>query len=199
MTTSFKSIGRVCTACNAERKANNLLYDPETLNPYCSNPYICNENHPNSVQNLIKRQNEKFLVSYAVANEAHEKYLLEQFDSSIVDRIVQIITKPMTVRINNPDLAKFLIELQESEGFDNMSETVRHCIQLMQESKGIFYGEHRRLQEEINTLKEAQEATAAKPKKQKKEKPAPIEELTVLKESPIDATPEPEEDEEMSF
>lgn len=172
---TINALGRTCAACGKEHKTSHLAYDPETLLPYCTHPYICNSDHPNSPTKLIKRQTEQLLVSYAEANAAHEKQLLDRYDPTIIERIKVLVSKPLTVRVPNPDTAKYLIELQEKMDFATMSDTVRYCIQLMQESNGLYYREHKRMEEEAELVKEVEQATTIKkPKKPKVTKEIPV-------------------------
>ncbi len=190
------TLGRICTACGKEHKTNHLLFDPETLLPYCTNPYICNLNHPNSPTNLIKRGAELLLVTYTQANAAHEKQLLDKYDPEIIEKIRKLIVKPLTVRVQDPEMAKFLIELQEQMNFDTMSDLIRYCIQLLQESKGMYYKDHKQLQEDAEIVEAVEKATTVKKPRKAKEVP-----VYAVEEVPVPAKPEvvEEEEEEISL
>lgn len=187
------ALGRICAACGKEHKTSHLLFDPETLLPYCTNPYICNLNHPNSPTNLIKRGAELLLVTYAQANAAHEKQLLEKYDPTIITQIQALLSKPITVRVLDHEMAKFLIELQAQMDFPTMSETTRYCIQLLQESKGMYYKDHKEMQEEAETVAAVEKATA--PKKPRKAKEAKEQDQDVPESTEQSQPIEPEEEE----
>lgn len=143
------ALGRICAACGAERKKKGIKYDPNTLIPYCENPYICNENHPNSPKNLIARGSELKLVSYAEAQELFKKYLeLHQPTPERAEKIRRMTTQPSTFRIGDPKLAEFLLNLQEEFKFSSISDTIRYCIELVMENRGRFYADHAKLAEE---------------------------------------------------
>lgn len=187
------ALGRTCGACGKEHKTSHLAFDPETLLPYCTNPYICNVNHPNSPTNLIKRGAEVLLVTYAQANAAHEKQLLEKYDPTIIVKIQKLIVKPITVRVQDPDMAKFLIELQEQMSFPTMSDTMRYCVQLLQESKGMYYKEYKQMQEDEETVAAVEKAT--KVTKPRKVKEAKEENIHALEAPPTEQQPIEEEEE----
>lgn len=139
------SIGleKFCAACGKERKRRSFLYDPQTMKAFCANPYICNDDHPNSPQNLILNQNQAVLVDYDTANEGHKKLLLESFDSAIVDKIKRIMQSPITLRIPDPAMAQFIVESQEELGTGDTSNTIRYFIQIAMENRGIYLKEHK--------------------------------------------------------
>jgi len=153
------SLGKTCVACGTTRKSKALRYDPTTFAPYCENPYICNDDHPNSVKNLIANQRETPLLKHDEAVEAYRKYLSETYSSSdIVTRIHKMLTDPSTIRIQNPEMARFLLEFQEEKGIKSLSETIRHCIEIVMENRGMFLKEYREAAEEKRkeeVLKEA--------------------------------------------
>jgi hypothetical protein len=153
-----QALGKECSACGAVRKNWNLIYDPQTLRAYCQNPYSCNEAHPNSPVNLIRNQKEALLVSLEEANKVHKAQLMAQFDAGIVDRIKSMTTKPQTFRIQDPDQAKFIIELQEKMGFESTAEVYRYVIEMMMESKGLYYSDKKKLAKEYEIQQAAQEA-----------------------------------------
>lgn len=147
---SVLTLGKSCAACGKERKSKYLMYDPETLKPYCENPYICNDEHPNSNKNLIKYQKVIQLIGYEDASEAFRLQLMESYknDKDVVSRIQAILTKPSNIRIQDPELAKFLVEFQDAQGFDSLSETFRYCVQVVKDNRNQFINEHREAVEE---------------------------------------------------
>lgn len=154
------SIGleKFCAACGKERKRRSFLYDPQTMKAYCANPYICNDDHPNSPQNIILRQEEAKLVSYDVANEGHKKLLLETFDATLVKKIKRIMQSPITLRIPDPAMAQFIVESQEELGTVDTSNTIRYFIQIAMENRGIYLKEHKVLAAEKAKTDRTEEA-----------------------------------------
>lgn len=137
------ALGKVCAACGKERKSKALKYDPATFLPYCDNPYICSDDHPNSPKNLIQNQKETALFDLAQANEAYRKHLKVQYaNSDTVEKIHRMLTHPTTIRIQDPDMAVFLVDLEEELGLDNLSDTIRYCIQVVKENNGVFRKEY---------------------------------------------------------
>lgn len=123
-------LGTTCTACHAERKQRQLGYDPETLLPYCIHAYMCNENHPNSVPNILKRQGELKLIPYA---EAEAVCLGLIANKEEYEAIKQMLSKPITLRIGDPELAKFILDLQKQLDLPDRSAAIRYCIQLVKD------------------------------------------------------------------
>jgi hypothetical protein len=118
-------LGRTCNACNKTRKSNLLSYDQQTLSAYCNTSYICNENHPNSVKNLIKNQRETNLISYDQAKQLFDDSIIDQ-DRSQINRM---LNNPITLRLQNADMVKFLIDLQEVTKSKSIGNAIRFCIE----------------------------------------------------------------------
>jgi hypothetical protein len=157
--TKALALGSSCAACGAGRKAKNLRYDPQTFLPYCDAPHICNENHPNSHLNLIKRQAVADLVSSEEIKEAYQQHLLENYtNSDAAGKIHRLMLKPTTIRIMDPDMAEYLVNLQEDKGLASLAETIRYCIQVMMENQGTFYKEHQEQAREVEKVEQAAEA-----------------------------------------
>lgn len=157
--TKALALGSSCAACGAGRKAKNLRYDPQTFLPYCDAPHICNEQHPNSPLNLIQRQAVAELVTSEQIKEAYQQHLIENYtDSDAAGKIHRLMLKPTTIRIMDPDMAEYLVNLQESKGLASLAETIRYCIQVMMENQGVFYKEHKEKAEEHRKVEQAAEA-----------------------------------------
>lgn len=142
------ALGKACTACGKKRKIKVLLYDPETLNPFCENPYICNDQHPNHPINLIKRGRELELIDFGTASEAYKNNLIKSYSPEHAQRISNLINRPINFRINDPEVAQFLMEFMEDRGFDSVSETMRYCIQVIKENRDMMYREYQELRQE---------------------------------------------------
>jgi hypothetical protein len=178
--TKALALGSSCAACGAGRKAKNLRYDPQTFLPYCDAPHICNEQHPNSHLNLIQRQSVAELVSSEEIKEAYQKHLMDNYtDSDAAGKIHRLMLKPTTIRIMDPEMAEYLVNLQEDKSFVSLAETIRYCIQVMMENQGTFYKEH---QEKVVEQRKVEQAVEA------------VKELEV--EKPEVGDPVPENDEE---
>lgn len=155
------SLGKVCAACGKERKSKALRYDTTDFNPYCENPYICNEDHPNSVKNLIAKQRETKLIDHDEAVEAYRKHLSAVYeDSDIVQKIHRMLTSPVTVRVQKPEMAKFLVEFQKEHNIDSLSEAIRHCVEVMMENKGVFLLEHKVASQKVREDEQVKDAIA---------------------------------------
>lgn len=155
------SLGKVCAACGKERKSKALRYDTTTFNPYCENPYICNEEHPNSVKNLIANQRESKLINHDEAVEAYRKHLSSVYeDSDIVHKIHRMLTSPITVRVQKPEMAQFLIDLQVEKGVESLSEAIRYCVEVMMENKGIFLQDHKVAADNVRSEQAVKDAIA---------------------------------------
>lgn len=155
--TNTLALGNRCNACGHERKTRNLRYDPDTFMPYCENPWVCNENHPNSPKNLIKNQKETDLLTYVDATEAHKKHLTGNLNKESMQLIYRIMQKPLTIRIQDPEMAQFLAEFQGKAEKENLSETVRYCIQLVKENAGQFYNDHKEAMVEVHKAQNIEE------------------------------------------
>jgi hypothetical protein len=151
------------------------VYTIEGL-PYCNNPYSCGEDHPNSTKNILERG--KDVKMYTEKELEVRRYEMLDLTDEQREQIERIVTKPMTVRINQVELAYYLLQVREQYGVGSLSEAVRLCVQKMHELFPI--GE---------VL-----PTAPKPKKEivLEEKPEPIEDKT-------EAVPVEIEEDEMTF
>jgi Arc/MetJ-type ribon-helix-helix transcriptional regulator len=140
------ALGKVCNACGVERKKTKVLYDPDQFMPYCEHPYICNDEHPNSPKNMIARGEELKLLELADATEKFHQWLaLNHPDKEKAARIRRMVTQPITIRIGSPEMAQFVLDLQDEFSFSSVSDTIRYCIQAMKESRHGFYSEHKKL------------------------------------------------------
>jgi hypothetical protein len=176
------ALGKVCAACGVERKKKGIRYSPEDFMPYCDNPYVCNENHPNAPKNLLLRGAELALIPYAEAEEKYKAYLDKNLpNSEMAEKIRRMVTNPTTVRVADPGLAQFLLEFQEEMQFDSISDTIRFCVQKMRESRHGFYSDHKVIAEakaeekRVEVQKAEIEKAVAKPIQPKTE-PEPDEE-----------------------
>lgn len=157
---SSTALGRICAACGTERKKKGILYDPTNFMPYCENPYVCNEEHPNSPKNLIARGSELGLIPFDEAQEKFKAWLmLNQPDPDRAERIRRMVTQPMTIRIASPDMAIFILDLQQEYQFATVSDTIRYCIQAMQDSKGRYYADHARIADDKREVERVERTT----------------------------------------
>lgn len=143
------ALGKICAACHTERKKKGIMYDLTDFMPYCENPYICNDEHPNSPKNLIKRGAELELVSFEEAQEKFQVWLsLNHPDPEIAGKIKRMVKNPTTVRIGSPDLAQFVIETQNKFAFSSVADTIRYFIQLAKDNEGKYYQDYAKAAEE---------------------------------------------------
>lgn len=164
------SLGKVCTACGKERKPANLKFDPDGFMPYCATQFLCNEKHPNSVPNIIVNMKEVDLLTYDEALAAYKAHLNTIYiDTGLVKKMQKLLEKPISLRFQDPATVEFLITLQAEKSFPTMTETVKYCIEVVMESKGQFYTDHKEAAEEVRKEEEMVEALAEveapKPKK----------------------------------
>lgn len=157
----MEMLGKKCTACGRERsKTKAILYDPNTLLPYCEHPYICNTKHPNTPMKIVERGGELKLITYNEAQKAFKDHLMDTIiDPEQVERIKDIVDKPKSIRISSPELAKFLVETQEKYGFDSLSDTIRHCIRLVMENELEFYKDFKQIEKKKEEQRKEEELT----------------------------------------
>lgn len=114
-----------CVACFKEGTKKDFLFD-ENKNVYCVNPFTCNENHPNSVKNIIAR-------GAAVKMFTEEELELNFFEingvsDEVKERVLKVATKPQSIRLSKFDIAHYLLQLQDLRGLASISEAVRYCV-----------------------------------------------------------------------
>ena len=90
---------KTCIACNKDRKKTKIIYDAR-FNPYCSRPYECNEDHPNSVTNLIKNGKQAQLFDYDAA--------VARFSAENSGDTIRLLDMPITVRLTDSRQAQFI-------------------------------------------------------------------------------------------
>lgn len=114
-----------CTACEKELSRRDVLYT-EDKQPYCVNPFTCNDKHPNSVKNILARGGAIELFT----EEELEKNLFENLDvpEEMKERIIRVATKPQSIRLNMVEIAHYVLELQDRKKLESISEAVRYCI-----------------------------------------------------------------------
>lgn len=114
-----------CHACGKELTKKELLFTEDKL-PFCNNPLTCNDEHPNSVKNILARQG----AAQMFTEEQLETNTFENLNVSdeMKERIVKIATKPQSIRLSKVDIAYYLIQLQDKHNFTSLSEAIRHCV-----------------------------------------------------------------------
>lgn len=131
-----QQLSKTCTACGALRKTKAIVYDPGSLLPYCQNHYFCNERHPNSPTNLIRRGAELKLVRYQEAERLYKEHLIkEHTNPDMVNEIREMIGKPKMMRFYDPDMCEFLVKLKKIKGYESLVDTVRFCIREVMEAR----------------------------------------------------------------
>jgi hypothetical protein len=124
-----------CTACERDITKKETLYTEDKL-PFCNNAMVCNEEHPNSVKNILARQ---AAVEMFTEDEL-ETNLFENLgvSAAMKERIMKIATKPQSIRLSKVDVAHYLIKLQDSnESLDSLSACIRYCVQKTMEHEPI--------------------------------------------------------------
>jgi hypothetical protein len=114
-----------CTACAKDLPRKEAMYTKER-EPYCSNPFNCNDLHPNSVKNIIARGGAVTLYT----EDQIELDMLQKLNLSpeMKARITTVATKPQSIRLNRQDLAYYVLQLQENHNMSSISEAVRYCV-----------------------------------------------------------------------
>lgn len=154
-----------CIACQTPRRTNNLRYDPNTFLAYCKHAEICNAQHPNSPVNIIQRGDAIPLLTLSEAEKLYkEKLLIEHPDPEAVVQIRKLLEHPISLRLNNPDLAKYLVNVKKNYGFDSLADTLRYILitsmenaSKFQDTKEDIVKEHTNQQEVTKQLEEAKQ------------------------------------------
>lgn len=126
-------LGVQCTACGTKRKHKGLRYHPESFLPFCENAWVCNEEHPNSPVNLIKRQSQLTLLEYHEASQAYGNGTVAIHS----DKLRRLLNNPLTVRITSVEMAEFLITESETSR-NTISDLVRGFIETMMGKREKF-------------------------------------------------------------
>lgn len=112
-----------CVACGLRRKGRNLAYTQDGI-AYCGHPFICNEKHINSRTNVNVRGNEVQLFS---AEDLQVKFAVDRAKPT-VDRLRKMMTESISLRMNNPEMVQFILDLQQEYEFRGTSEAIKFCI-----------------------------------------------------------------------
>lgn len=192
------ALGKTCSACGKERKKKGILYHPETFMPFCDNPWVCNDDHPNSPKNLIARGGELELIQLEEAElKFNQQVVLNQPDPEIATKIRKMVKNPTTVRIGDPRTAEFILELQKKFAFGSVAEAIRYCIETVRENEDTFYKDYVKAEQEKEADEQEQDLVAELEKV-----PAEVEEVNVeaaqkamkeLEEKEKEKTPEQED------
>ena len=116
-----------CTACGKEHTKKEIVFTEDRL-PYCKNPFECNDDHPNSVKNIVARGGAVQMFT----EEELEENMIDTLDvpDELRERIVKLAGKPQSIRLSKLDIAHYLIMLQETRELASISEAVRYCVTL---------------------------------------------------------------------
>jgi hypothetical protein len=116
-----------CVACSKELNKKDVIFT-EDKQPYCSNPFTCNEHHPNSVTNIVKRGGAvKMFTEDELENSIFDRL---QVSNEVKERVIKIANKPQSIRLSKYEIAYYLLMLQESKGLASISESVRYCVNI---------------------------------------------------------------------
>jgi hypothetical protein len=116
-----------CTACSKELNRKEVVYT-EDKQPYCPNPFTCNEDHPNSVLNILARGGAlKLFTEEELEDNIFERLHITE---EMKDRILKVATKPQSIRLSKYEIAYYLLMLQEEMELSSISEAVRYCVNL---------------------------------------------------------------------
>lgn len=119
----------VCTACGTSRKGKNIKYHPETGLPYCSHAHICNDDHPNTSANMLKRGFELVFTDASAKKETQLAYLMQEYNEFDAREIEKLMNDIVSVRLGDKDLAEKLFHIKIKNNFRTVSDAVRYCIE----------------------------------------------------------------------
>lgn len=178
-TTSQEVLGKhTCSACGATRRTTNLRYDPNKFLPYCVHAELCDEGHPNSPYHIIQRGNALSLVTLSEAEKLYkEKLLIEHPDRDAVVQIRKLLEHPISLRLNHPDLAKYLVNVKKTFQFPSMADTLRYILITSMENGNNFSYVEQKAQEVVENKKEVERIVEQEVKPQPE--PEPIVESQV--------------------
>lgn len=130
-------LAKACSVCGKERKPKALLYD-SGFSAFCANPYICSQEHPNSPKNILERNSLEPMYTFEQALDRYRHSLAEQFmDKGLAKRVHRLISSPTTIRIQEPEIAKFLVKFQQEHALPSISDAIRRCIELVKEGQNV--------------------------------------------------------------
>lgn len=114
-----------CVACNKELSKKEVLFT-ENKEPYCVNPFTCNDEHPNSVKKILARG---AAVKMFTEDELEENIFDKlSVSDEMKERIMKVAGKPQSIRLSKLDIAHYLVQLQDSKELASISEAVRYCV-----------------------------------------------------------------------
>lgn len=117
-----------CTACGTARRKEELAYAKDVLKPYCANIMVCNSDHPNSYSNVLAKQGE--IVDMLSFREAQAEFA-ERLLSTASDedkQVIKMVQHPITIRIEDYDLASHVIQFKEKEGIPTITDAFRELV-----------------------------------------------------------------------
>jgi hypothetical protein len=116
-----------CTACGKDLVKKDTLYTKDRM-PYCNNTLTCNDDHPNSVKNILARQGAEQMFT----EDELEHNIFEDLNvtDEMKERIMKIATKPQSIRLSKVDISYYLIQLQDHHNLASLSEAIRYCVHL---------------------------------------------------------------------
>lgn len=123
-----------CNACFKELGKKDVVYT-EDKQPYCVNPFVCNEFHPNSVNNIIARGGAvRMFTEEELETNIFDKY---NVSDEMKERVMKVANKPQSIRLSKYDIAYYLLQLQATRELSSISEAVRYCVGLAMEQEPI--------------------------------------------------------------
>lgn len=118
------------------------------------------------------------LLSYEDAKEQYSEWLeAHHSNPAKAKKIGKMVKNPMTWRIGSPELAEFLLDLQEEMEFTSLSDTIRFCVERMQEERAKHAFKQGNIKKEIKEEQNLQEV-AKNPMPEKAKEPEEIEEFS---------------------
>ena len=118
----------VCSACGRHRRKEDLVFDPNTLKPFCYNIQSCNASHPNSYQNVMARNGVlKDLVNYKEAQDVYVENLLRNTDPRTVE-LMKLANRPTSVRLGSVELADYVLDYRDKHNKATITAAIQAII-----------------------------------------------------------------------
>lgn len=126
-------LATICTACGKQRKSRNLLYHPETLQPYCANQADCVDTHPNCVYTVATRGNVVNLLTHKDASAELKKRVDHFIETNPLPYISKILheyggNRALSIKLPTQILTRLARYVEHAELQENISEAVRQLI-----------------------------------------------------------------------
>jgi Arc/MetJ-type ribon-helix-helix transcriptional regulator len=76
-----------------------------------------------------------------------------------------MVERPISIRIGSPDMAQFLVALQDEQNFSSISDAVRYCVQMVMNHNEEYFNQYKEMQTQIQKERYDQEVAKELEKK----------------------------------